>query len=81
MQQKTDRLQDSSKQLGLKINTGKTKTMRINLKILNPITLRGEAIEDMEHSTYLESNISSDGREDKDIELHIGKAQQAFKIL
>lgn len=40
MQQKTDGLQDSNEQRGLKINTGKTKTMRINPKIIDPIIHR-----------------------------------------
>ena len=81
MQQKTDRLQTNSEQLGLKINTGKTKTMRLNPSKQDPITLRGETIEDVEHFTYLGSNISRDGGADRDIEFRIGKAQLAFRIL
>ncbi len=81
MQQKTVRLQTNSEQLGFKINTGKTKTVRLNPKIHDPITLRAEAIEDVEHFTYLGINISSDGGADRDIELCTGKAQVAFKML
>eukprot|EP00064_Thunnus_orientalis_P023677 superscaffoldBa00009203_g23931 len=55
--------------------------MRLNPKTHDPITLRGEAIEDMEHFTYLGSNISKNGGADRDIKARISKAQVAFKML
>ena len=81
LQQKTERVQVNSGQLGLRINTGKTKVMKINPQSSDPIIVKGEAIEEVQDFTYLGCNISRDGRADRDVDLHIGEARQAFRIL
>ena len=81
MQQKTERLQVNSGLLGLRINTGKTKVMKANSRSCDPIIVNGEAIEEVQDFTYLGSNISRDGGAERDVELRIGKARQASRIL
>ena len=81
MQQKTERLQVNSGLLGLRINTGKTKVMKVNPRSCDPIAVNGEAIEEVQDFTYLGSNISLEGGADRDVELRIGKARHAFRIL
>ena len=82
--QKTERLQVNSGLPGLRINTGKTKVMKVNPRSCDPIVVNGETIEEVQDSTYLGSNIIRlrDGGADRDVpELRIGKARQAFRIL
>ena len=81
MQQMTERLQGNSGLLGLRINTGKTKAMKVNPRSCDPIIVNGEGIEEVQDFTYQSSNISRDGRANRDVELHIGKACQAFRML
>ena len=81
MQQKTERLQEKSSQLGLKINVGKTKVMKINSRSSEPISLESGTVEEVQDFIYLGSNISTNGGADKDVELRINKARHAFRTL
>ena len=81
IQQKTTKLHEISKQLGLRINAGKTKVMRLNTKSHQPITIEEQSLEDVVEFVYLGSNISTDGGADKDVELLINKARHAFRTL
>ena len=81
MQQKTERLQVNSGLLGLRIDTGKTKVMKVNPRSCDPILVNGEAIEEVQDFTYLTVISAGDGGADRDVELRIGKARQAFRIL
>ena len=69
MQQKTERLQEKSSQLGLKINGGKTKVMKVNSRSSEPISLESGTVEEVQDFIYLGSNISTNGGADKDVEL------------
>ena len=81
MQQKTERLQEKSSQLGLKINVGKTKVMKVNSRSSEPISLESGTVEEVQDFIYLGSNISTNGGADKDVELRINKARHAFRTL
>ncbi|KAI0220535.1 hypothetical protein LSAT2_027968 [Lamellibrachia satsuma] len=80
MQQKPERLQEKSSQLGLKINVGKTKVMKVNSRSSEPISLESGTVEEVQDFIYLGSNISTGGV-DKDVELRINKARHAFRTL
>ena len=80
MQQKTERLQEKSSQLSLKINVGKTKVMKVNSRSSEPISLESGTVEEQDF-IYLGSNISTNGGADKDVELRINKARHAFRTL
>ena len=75
IQCKTTRLHEHSKQLGLRINVGKTKVTRLNTKTHQPITIKEQNLEDVVEFVYLRSNISTDGGADRDVELRISKAR------
>ncbi|VDO47731.1 unnamed protein product [Schistosoma margrebowiei] len=47
-------------------------------KQINPITLDGETLEDVESSTYLGSIIDEQGGSDADVKAKISKARTAF---
>ena len=55
--------------------------MKVNSRSCDPIIVNKEAIEEVQDFTYLGSNIGRDGGADRDVELRIGKARQAFRIL
>ena len=71
--------------LGLKLNTAKTKLMRINYKTDNPITINNinnsDALEDVHDFAYLGSKITTDGDSAKDAMARIRKASQTFAML
>ncbi|KAI0239329.1 hypothetical protein LSAT2_009940 [Lamellibrachia satsuma] len=79
MQQKNRKA--SSSQLGLKINVGKTKVMKVNSRSSEPISLESGTVEEVQDFIYLRSNISTNGGADKDVELRINKARHAFRTL
>ncbi|KAK2190718.1 hypothetical protein NP493_73g05063 [Ridgeia piscesae] len=54
---KTELLNTVSTQLGLNINRSKPKIMKTNTKNNNPITLKGEPLEETDSFTYLGSTI------------------------
>ena len=79
MQTKTDIISENSGKLGLRINRGKTKVMRINNENLEPITVYGEPIEEVLEFIYLGSIVDMKGGTDADIKARKGKARTAFK--
>ena len=81
MQDKTNSLDANGGKLGMKINIPKTKSMRANQTNHDPITLRGEALEEVDKFPHLGSIVSRDGGTEQDIAVRIGKATGAFKIL
>ena len=55
--------------------------MRVKTTNVDNIKLDGEAIDEVEDFTYLDSNISKDGGSDRAILERIGEARTAFAIL
>ena len=81
MQGKVDALGETAQRVGLKINKGKTKVMRVCTTQEAPITIEGSPVENVEEFTYLGSKVSQSGGADEDIAARIKKARQAFAIL
>ena len=90
LQETTDILSHYAAYSGLKINSGKTKTMAISKQAsqrpyteaytLNT-TVDDVRVEQVSHFTYLGAVISADGTLDKDLDNRIGKASGAFNSL
>ena len=66
-QAKLDRVAQEAVKTGLKINLGKTETLRINNNQQVHIRTYGEEIKEVEKLTYLGSIISKDGGADDDM--------------
>jgi argininosuccinate synthase len=61
IQEKTTKLHETSKKLGLNINQKKTKVMRINARNNNPVQVNGEPLENVNNFTYLGSIVTTSG--------------------
>ena len=80
-QKKLERINSYGLQTGLKINSEKTKVLRIRAENDAPLLLNEEPVEDVTSFTYLGSNVSHTGGADEDIKLRIGKARTAYHRL
>ena len=78
MQAKTTKLEAVSSKLGLKINTDKTKTIKINSNAREQIMINNLGIEEVTSFTYLGSVINITGGTDEDVLARIGKARSVF---
>ena len=81
LQTKTTRLETFAKQVGLRINIGKTKTMHMPGPPNTPIRVENQEIEAVDDFTYLGSVISPDNGAEKDIKSRLAKAKGAFAML
>ena len=81
MQAKTTKLEAVSSKLGLKINTDKTKTIRINGNAREQIMINYLDIEDVTSFTYLGSVINITGGTDEDVLARTGKARSTLNTL
>ncbi|MEE4247060.1 MAG: reverse transcriptase domain-containing protein [Kangiellaceae bacterium] len=81
MQSKSNKLKEEAAKTRLRINIGKTETMRTNNKQETPITLGVEALKTVDKFAYLGSIVSTTGGSDEDIKARLGKARQAFNTL
>ena len=79
MQAKTDILASKSSQIGLRVNRGKTKVLRVNNQSMEQISVYGEPIEEVDLFIYLGSIVDTSGGTDADIKARKGKARSAFK--
>ena len=79
MQAKTDAMAEKSAQVGLKINRGKSKVLRVNNQSQEPINVYEEPIEEVDIFIYLGSVVDKTGGADADIKARKGKARSAFK--
>ncbi|VDP30659.1 unnamed protein product [Schistosoma curassoni] len=71
----------ASESVGLNIHKGKSKVLKYNTVSTNPLTLDGEALEDVESFTHLVSIIDEQEGSDADVKAKIGKARAAFLLL
>ena len=81
MTQKLESIRETAAMIGLKVNTQKTKSLRVNQGNNAHFNIGGDEIQDVEKFTYLGSIVSSEGGTDQDIVARIGKATTAFNIL
>ncbi|KAH9595244.1 Laminin subunit gamma-1 [Schistosoma haematobium] len=77
IQVKTNNVAAATVSVGLNIHKGKSNIVKYNTENSNPITLDGEALEELESSTYLESIIDEQGRSDAEVNARNGKARAA----
>ncbi|VDP88998.1 unnamed protein product [Schistosoma mattheei] len=78
MQEKTNSVAAASAAVGLNIHKGKSRIIRYNTECTNPITIKGEDLEDVKTFTYLGSNIDEQGGSDADVKARIDKARAAY---
>ena len=68
IQDKTTAVKEWAEKAGLKINIGKTKNMRLNTRIVRPIRIDGQELEDVDEFTYLGSKVTKEGGTSEDID-------------
>ncbi|VDO69443.1 unnamed protein product [Schistosoma curassoni] len=78
MQIKTASVAAVSASVGLSIHKEKIKVLKYDWENINPITLSGETLEDVESFTYLGSIIDEQGGSDADVKARAGKGMTAF---
>ena len=82
IQGKTEELASFGKQIGLNINTSKTKVMKINTTTNRAIKLNNSEIQETDEFVYLGSKITIDGEDStSDVHKRISKARSAFASL
>ena len=74
IQDKTTRLEEGARRMGLKINKEKTKAMRINATNQEKIIINGQDIEDVDEFVYL----GAKGGGMKDLKNRLSKARGPF---
>ena len=78
MQDKTNNVKYSSAQIGLHVNSGKTKVHRINTTITEPVRMDDDLLEEVNSFTYLGRVVDSQGGTEADVKARIGKARAVF---
>ncbi|VDP67785.1 unnamed protein product [Schistosoma mattheei] len=78
MKEKTNSVAAALASVGLNIHKQKSKILRYNTACTNPITIDGEALEDVNTFTYLGRIIDENGGSDADVKARIGKARAAY---
>lgn len=78
MQSKLSLVQETASYVGLKINIGKTKTMRININNEQRLFVQNQPLDDVELFCYLGSILDKSGGSKADISSRINKARQSF---
>ena len=81
IQEKTARLEDEARRVGLKINLEKTKMLRINAKQHGNIAVNGKEIENVSEFTYLGTKICREGGRMKDLRNRLSRARSAYTRL
>ena len=81
IQEKTNKFHSTAETVGLKINIKKTKTMKINSRIEEPIKVVETPIEEVEEFIYLGSKVTKDGDAERDVISRLGKARFAYASL
>ncbi|XP_075768013.1 mast cell protease 1A-like [Pelodiscus sinensis] len=78
MQDKTDKLNKYSSQVGLKINQKKSEVMTLNTITQTPIKINNNDLPFTDRFVYLGSIITPDGGSKQDIQNRLSKARNAF---
>ena len=81
MQDKTTCLDSASARMGLHINNGKTKIMRMWYASNSPVTVAGQPLEVVSSFTYLGSIVDTQDGSDANVRARIGKGRTDFLIL
>ena len=78
LQEKTTIIKEWAEKAGLKINTRKTKTMRMNVKVDRHVKIDGKDLEDVLKFTYIGSKVKREGGACDYIKYRLQKARNAF---
>ncbi|VDO63457.1 unnamed protein product [Schistosoma margrebowiei] len=78
MQMKITSITAASESADLNVHKGKNKVLKFKMENTNPITLDGEALEDIGSFTYLSSIIDELVGSDTDVKTMIGKPKAVF---
>lgn len=78
IQEKTEKLEQTAKRIGLKINANKSQIMRINPKQNQPIKINNRELEDVDKFVYLGATVSQQGGGMEDMKGRVSKARSAF---
>lgn len=78
MQSKLDDLVNEAAKVGLKINIGKTKVMKINVRNNTPLKIGDTNLEEVDEFVYLGSTITKDGGAVEDVKRRINIARGSF---
>jgi hypothetical protein len=78
MQEKTRKLEDNARMVGLKINAKKTKLMYLNTERLPVIFVEGKQLDTVDSFNYIGSCIATEDGAERNIKVRIGKARSAF---
>ena len=81
IQAKTNALATTAGNLGLKINSKKTRHVRMSSKTNESIMVNREVVDEVDHFTYLGSKVSTSGDGEEEVLVQISKASQAFASL
>ena len=71
-------MHEESKRVGLRINLGKTKFLRMNAKNQTRINIDGQVIEEVEEFTNPGAKFSKEGGGLKDLQNRLSKARGAY---
>ena len=75
IQMKTNDVALIGRQVGLNINTDKTKLMKINARSDQQVTIDNKNIEEVQEFVYLGSKITTDGNSEMDVLLRLSKVR------
>ena len=78
LQRKINKLETYAGEIGLRINTRKTKTLRCNTTNSTRIFVNDTPLEDVEEFEYLGSKLAKSGGTTEDIKNRLSKARSAF---
>ena len=78
IEDKTSRLVEEAARVGLKINSKRSKVMRINARNDKRIKVNDEQVDDVEEFLYLDALLDKEGGATKDIQQKLSKARQTF---
>ena len=81
MQEKTNSVKDSSAQIGLHINRGKTMVVMINTMITEPVRLADDLLEEVNSFIHLGSVVDIQGGTEADVKARIGKVRAVFSAV
>ena len=81
IQQKETNLSTNSKATGLKINSEKTKLLRLNVTSNENVRVDKHDIQEVESFVYLGAYISKSGGTEEDIKARLGKARATYSKL
>ena len=76
IQDKATRRDEDTRRVGLKINKGKTKAIRINTRNQEKIIINGKDVEDVDEFVYLGAKVCKEGGGIKDLKNRLSKARE-----